>query len=139
MQTALAAVDPRRQFFIYDLSATALAAAGTASDSFNVDTGSAFLVQKLTCFADIAAAAQTESSRVIPLVKIQLRDSGSSRNWFSAEIPIPNLFGNGAIPFILPVQQMVQAGSVVSAQFTNYAAATTYNLYLALIGVRVYA
>lgn len=132
------AADPTRQFFVYDLSAAALAAAGTASDSFNVDTGSAFVLQKMTCFADIAAAAQTADSRVLPLVKIQLRDSGSSRNWFNAELPIPLLFGTGEIPFILPVQRLVEPGSVVSAQFTNYSSATTYNIYLALIGTRLY-
>lgn len=128
----------QRDLYVYDLSALALAAAGTASDSINIDTGSSFVLQKLTFFADIAAAAQTESTRIIPLVKIQLTDSGSGRRLFNSELPIPLIFGTGEIPYILPVQRVFAGGSVISASFTNYAAATTYNIYLALHGARVY-
>lgn len=127
-----------KDFYVYSVSFSSLAAAGTDLQSVNIEADSNFQCVKLAYFADIAAAAQTYSSRVVPLVTLQITDTGSGRNLFNEATPIPNLFGSGEIPFILPIAREFKANSTVNFSVTNYDAASTYNLYLSLIGVKVF-
>lgn len=132
-------VGARRQFYVHDLSVEGLAPGANASDSINIDVSSAFVLQKLTYFASLGdGSTVTDSTRVIPYVTLQLIDTGSSRQLFAAPLPIPLIAGTGEIPFILPVQQVFNPGSVLSASFKNLSDSETYNIYLALIGARAF-
>ncbi len=126
------------QFFVYTLSVASLAAAADATDTVTMDTGADFDLVRIGYFADIAAAVQTDSSRVLPLVKLQLDDSDSSRKVFSEQTPIPALFGAGATVYDLPLRQRLRRASTLTGTFTNYSASTTYNLYVALIGYKIF-
>lgn len=128
----------RRQFFIYTLNFAALAAAATANDSVTIQADSEFHLYKLTYMADIAAAAQTDSTRVIPLCTILITDTGTGAYLSDAAVPIPAFFGDGRIPFILPRPRVFQPSATITGQANNYSAATTYNLYLQMIGEKVY-
>jgi hypothetical protein len=124
-----------RDFFTYETDFSALAAAGSATQTFQIQADSDFIWHKGTFVADIAAAAQTDSTRVIPLVTCLITDSGAGRQLMNSAVPIPSLFGNGQIPFILPRPRVFRASSVVTVQLTSYVAAgTTYNLRLSFIG-----
>lgn len=123
-----------KQFYIYELQTLALAAAGTATDTINIDTSSEFHWVMANYEADIAAAAFTDSTRPIPNVTIQLTDTGSSRQFFQAAIPIPSIFGTGEQPFYLPIEQVFRPNSTIVCDFTNFDAAVAYNIRLALIG-----
>lgn len=127
-----------KDFYIYTSNIISIAAAASASDNINIEADSDFYLQKLSFFADVAAAAQTDSSRVLPLVTIQITDTGSGRQLFSSETPIPAVFGYGSIPFILPNPRRFAANSVISIAYTNYEAVNTYQLYLAFIGMKIY-
>ena len=127
-----------KDFYVYEEDFLALAQGTTAVGSINIQADSDFVVQKLTYFADLAAAKQTDSSRVVPLVTIQITDSGSGRNLMEAPTPITNVFGTGELPFILPQPKLFLARSTISISVTNFDAAEDYNLRLSLIGYKVF-
>lgn len=127
-----------RDFYVYELDFAALAAAGTASSSFTVQTDSNFLWQEACVIADIAGAVQTNDSRVLPLVTCVIQDTSSGRQLMSNPVPIPSMFGYGSEPFILPSPRFFRANSQVTINLTNYSAATTYNLKLQFIGTKFF-
>lgn len=125
-------------FFVYSASAVALAAGASQTVNFTIQAEADFMLSKMTMFADVAAAAQTESTKIVPLVSILISDTGSGRNLMDTNVAIPNIFGYGDLPFILPRQRIFVANSVVNVTFTNFSAATTYNLKLSFIGEKAF-
>ena len=105
------AVSERSEFFTYAATVSLLAAAGNATSIISIEASSDFVLQKLSFFADIAAAAQTQSTQVLPLIRLQITDTGSSTTLFNQAVPIPAVFGTGQIPFILPVPRRFRANS----------------------------
>jgi hypothetical protein len=103
-----------------------------------VQADSAFKLTKLGFQADIALAVLTEATNVIPLVTINIVDNGSGRNLFSAPIALGTIFGNGRLPFILPVPRIFMPRSNIGVTLANYTAATTYNIRLAFIGSKIF-
>lgn len=128
----------RRDFYVYAINFAALAAAAANTGAIQIQADSDFELQKLSFFADIAAAAQTEATRVIPLVTLQITDTGTGRQTFNTEIPIGAIMGDGRIPFILPTTKIFSANASVAFSVTNYSAATAYNLRLCLIGAKLF-
>lgn len=125
-------------FFVYEVDFSGLAAAASATSSFTVQQEADFVLSKVTLQADIAAAAQTDSTRVIPLATILISDTGSGNNLMSSAVPLANLFGSGGLPFILPRQRIFVASSVVNITLSNFSAATTYNIRLSFIGEKAF-
>lgn len=127
------------KFYTYTVTSLALAAAGIANPSLQIEANSDFWLHKMTYFADIAAAAQTQSTQVIPLVTILINDTGTGENLMNAAVPINSIMGmGGSLPFILPYPRKIAANSTLQITLTNFSAATTYNLRLAFIGVKDY-
>lgn len=133
---------PRKQFiedwWVEPLNFLALAGGAVANGNIVVQADSAFKLTKLGFFADIAVATQTESTRVIPLVTIQITDTGSGRNLFANPVAIPALFGIGPLPHILPVPRLFLPRSNIAVTVTNLTVATTYNLRLAFEGSKIF-
>lgn len=125
-------------WYVYTVPLTSIAAAANATASLNIRAHADFIIHKLTMFADVAGAVETDSSRVLPLVTLQITDTGAGKNFFSDVTPIPSLFGSGSLPFILPGPRRVAANSTLQFAYNNISAATTYRIYLSLIGVEVY-
>lgn len=125
-------------FFIYEVDFSALASGASQTNSFTIQQEADFLLTKITLQADIAAAGQTESTRVIPLATIMVNDTGSGRNLMSSAVPLANIFGTGGLPFILPRQRLFVASSVVNITLTNFDAANTYNIRLSFIGEKAF-
>lgn len=123
-------------FFVHQATFTALAAAADGSVEIKVEADSDFYWYKAAYFADIAAAAQTDSTRVIPLVTVLITDNGSDRQLMRSAVPVPSIFGTGEIPFILPAPHRFMASSTFSVAVTNFDAAATYNLRLQFIGYK---
>lgn len=128
----------RRDFFVYGINFASLAAAASNEAAIQIQADSEFEVQKLAFFADIAGAVQTESTRVLPLMTIQVTDTGTGRQMFSLPIPIPAIMGDGRIPFILPTTKVFSASSAVLVSVTNYSAATAYLLRVLMIGAKIF-
>lgn len=127
-----------RKLFTYNATFDALAAATTVTDTFTIQADSDFDLQKMTYFADIAVAIQTDSSRVIPLVDVLIVDTGTGEQLMDEAVPVSSLFGTGALPFILPRARRFAARSAVSVTAINRTAGTTYNLQLSFIGEKIY-
>ena len=124
-------------FYGYQVNVTSIAAAANATVNINIRAHADFIIHKLAMFCDIAGAVQTDSTRVLPLVTLQLTDTGAGKQFFSDVVPLPILFGAGGGPFILPGPRRIAANSTLQFAFNNYSAATTYRLYLTLLGVEV--
>lgn len=125
-------------FFIYELDILAIGPGATANANIQIQADSDFKLVKITTMADIAAASQLEGTRVLPLVTLQIVDTGSGRQIFSSPVAMGALFGTGQLPFILPVPRIFKARTNISLSFTNYDAAVTYNLRNAFIGNKIF-
>jgi hypothetical protein len=134
--------DPARytkQNSVYSLTIASIAPAATAQPNFTVDAASMFVWTKTTFSVDLAAAALTESTRVLPCLKVQLTDTGSDRTLYDVAQRLDNIAGTGEIPFILPTPYLFKPNAVMNSLFTNYSAAQTYtNVLISFIGYRVY-
>lgn len=128
----------RRDFFAYTVSFAALLAGTATQGAIQIQADSDFELSKFTMFADIAQAAETEATRVLPLVTIQITDTGTGRALFSSPLPVPAIMGDGRIPFILPVPKIFSANASVAVQVANFALATDYNLRILLIGAKIF-
>ena len=127
-----------KDFFIYGITFPSIAPGATATDNIQIQADADFEVQKLTQFSDIAAAAQTVSTQVLPLVTVLIVDSGSGRQLMNEAVAIPALFGDGRIPFILPTPRIFAARSNVTFTLVNFDAAVTYQVRLSLIGTKLF-
>src|SRR5713101_668189 len=67
---------------------TLASTAPTASGFINLDADSDFYCVALTYQASIADAALTESANVIPLVRLQITDTGSGKSLMNAPISL---------------------------------------------------
>jgi len=137
-------MDPNEQYiedwWIENVTVLALAQNGVANANIQVQADSAFKMMKLGIVADIAGAALTEATRVVPLVTLQITDTGSGRNLFSNAVALGAFFGNGPLPHIMPIPRLFLPRSNIALQFTNYSGGggTTYNLRLAFEGTKVF-
>lgn len=128
----------RRDFYTYEAESLGLVAGGSSNDVINIEADSDFIMQKLSFQADIAGAAQTDGTRVIPNVVVQLVDTGSGRQLMQNPIPIPNIFGWGELPFVLDNPRKFLRNSTIQIAFTSFDAAVDYNIRLAFIGYKIY-
>ena len=128
----------KKDFYIYEEDFSSVASGATATGNINIQADSDFVLQKLTYFADISAAAQTNETRVIPLMAVQIKDTGSGRNLIETVAPVPNIFGTGQLPFILPTPKLFLARSTIAITVENFDAAETYNLRLSFIGYKIF-
>jgi hypothetical protein len=115
-----------------------LAAVGEESTVLRIESATDFLWFKSTYHTEIdPAAALTDQTRIIPLVDVQIQVSGADRNLFQAPTPIPNVFGTGQIPFVLPSPMVLLANSEVRFDFTSRDP-RALRLTLNLIGLKDY-
>lgn len=127
-----------KQFYVYEFFTAALGVAASATDQVKIESDADFIWTKMAFWADLASAAQTDATRVLPNVSIQFKDTGSGRNFFNAPIAIPSIFGTGEIPFILPIAQKLRLNSVLQCDFTSFEAVSTPDIRLAIIGYKIF-
>lgn len=127
-----------RSFFVYAPAALSLAPAAQSSVVVRIDAASDFYWIKAAFMADIAGAAQTDSSRIVPNWDCQLQSGGSDKNLFSTSVPIPSVFGTGQMPFVLPFPQKLVRNSELTVTMISREAANTLNMRLAFIGWKDY-
>lgn len=127
-----------RKLFTYNAVFTGLAGLASSTQNIQIQADSDFDLQKLTFTADIAIAAVTESTRIIPLCNVLITDTGGGEQFSDVAVPVNSLFGNGELPFILPRARRIAARSSLSITMNNRTAATTYNIQLSFIGEKIY-
>jgi hypothetical protein len=125
-------------FFTYLVPVLALAPAAVSTQILTFDAASNFEWLYSCYTADVAAAGQTVSTRTYPLANVLITPSDSSSQLMSAALPLTGIFGNAENPFVLPTPRIIEARSAIQFQVTNRDAAQTYNLFLMLIGRKVF-
>jgi hypothetical protein len=110
------------------------AVSGTQTPNIQIRADSDFVIEKTTFSADIAAAAQTASTRVLPNVNVQIVITSSGRQLFNVQAPLTGLFGDGQLPFIWPKPYIVPASSTLQIQLVSFEAAIVPFITLNFIG-----
>lgn len=119
---------------------TLASTAPTASGQINLDADSDFYCVALSYQCSIADAALTESSNVIPLVRVLITDTGSGKALMNTPISLGALAGDGKRPYRLVRPRVFLSNATLQFNYTSYVAAgTTYSdLQLVLHGYKVY-
>lgn len=128
-------------YFWYQTRVTGLSSvATTATGIINLDADSDFYCVALTAQADIAGAALTESTNLLPLVTVLLTDSGSGKALMNGPLLIPAFMGDGKRPYRFVRPRVFMANATIQLSFNAgfLAAGTTYNIQVVLHGYKVY-
>lgn len=128
-----------RKPFTYTTVFAAVAPGATPTNQIAIQADSDFLILAQTYHANQANAAQTETSVTYPLMTVLLTDTGSGSQLMDSAVSVPQIFGNGKFPFVLPEPQYLVARGNLAVQVANYDAAATYNLRLSFHGVKLFA
>lgn len=128
------------EYFVYSNGrpGSSVAAGASATYTVQIQADSDFLVEKTAYHADSAGAAQTDSSRPIPNVLVTVVATGSGKQLSNVGVPVPSVFGYGALPFILPQPYFVPASSVIQLTVQSFEAATAWFLTFSFIGRKIY-
>ena len=121
---------------INTLSSVAVTAVGL----INLDADSDFYCVALSYQVSIADAALTESTNVLPLVRVLITDTGSGKALMNTPIALTALAGDGKRPYRLVRPRVFLSNATIQIGYTSYVAAgTTYSdLQLVLHGYKVY-
>jgi hypothetical protein len=130
-----------KDFFTYTVSlpsGSSLAPAASTTLTYNIDGESDFFWDKATVFASIAGAATNYFENELPDVLITIVDTNSQRPLQNVPTPVPNLFGTGLIPFILPIQKVFLSKATVKLSLQNVGDATYTRLDFSFVGIKAY-
>lgn len=129
-----------RDIFFQEMDIAALNAGATTSNSFTIQNDANFLWQAGTYMCNLATPAGelTEATNIVPEVGLTLLDQTSGRQLSQTYVPIPNMFGRGELPFILPTPRFFRANTQVTFNFLNYGAENYINLKLTMIGTKFF-
>lgn len=119
---------------------TLVSTAPTATALINLDADSDFYAVALTYQASIADAILTESSNVIPLIRVLITDTGSGKALSNAPLPVSAMMGDGKRPYRFVRPRVFLANATIQLAFTSYVAAgTTYSDFQVIFhGYKVY-
>ena len=123
-------------WYVYNVLFTAIAPAAQQTANVAIEADANFILVKLSGFGSIADAAQTYQNRVVPLVTLQITDTGSGRNLLNGATAWSNIVGWGEIPYILPIRRKFKANSTIRVQAINFDVAVTYDLRLSFSGIK---
>jgi len=126
-------------FYIYLASFGNLAAGASTVQNLQVQSDSNFEWIETTVYGNLHGATPPFTDNILLPINITIIDSGSSRQLFSAPLPVSMFAGNGKQAFILPVTRFFQARSNIQITAQNTDAVSQYdNLFLALIGRKLF-
>lgn len=126
-------------FYTYAVQFEDLTANSAQTGFIQIEADSDFWIEKLTYFADQAGAAQEFQSYIIPLVTVVIIDTGSGRQIMNRPIAVPNIFGNGFLPFIVLTPKLFVKNSRINFEVFNFSGSQDYtNLWLNLTGKKVF-
>ena len=128
------------EFYIYSTGrpSAALAAGATSITNIAIQADSDFLIEKTTYSADVAGAAQTFNTQVIPHANVALVATSSGRQLMNVQAPLSGLFGPGSLPFIWPRSYLLPASSTLQITLVSFEAANANFITLNFIGRKLY-
>jgi len=132
------------EFFSYPITFNMLAATPfEGTGTIQIQSDADFIINQTEySFIDDTVPNPTVLARFLPSgLRVQLTDSGSARNLINAPVPIPTLFGDGLLPFILPTPKRIAASSVLTVTISSNGLdvlANASTLALVFTGVKRY-
>lgn len=128
-----------RTFFSYEADIpVALNAAASQTLTFNIAGDSDFFWTKFEAFALVNGTATVRDADQLPAVTMLLTNTTTGRQYSSLPTPLPNVSGNGQLPFILPQVTLWEAKSTISIQLANIGNANYSNLMLTFSGIKAF-
>jgi hypothetical protein len=116
-----------QDFYIYQASFGNLAPSASATVNIQIQSDSDFEWIESTFYGNMRGASAPFLDNALIPVNITLIDSGSSRQLFSATIPLTTFAGTGKQPFILPVSRIFKSYSNIQATATSFDVTNTYD------------
>lgn len=131
-----------RDSFTYTVSlpsGNTLAPAGATTLTFNIDGESDFFWDKGTIYAEVGNDAVLQSTAEIPGVLVTITDTNSQRQMMNNPTPVTNVFGNGQLPFILPIRKLFTSKATVKLAIQNVSDNKTYTrLDFSFCGIKAF-
>ncbi len=132
----------KEDFFWYTPTTGAVilsVAAPAASQQIQIDSDADFFWIATSYQADIAGATLTDATNVIPLVTLQIADTGSGKYMSNAPIPLSTFAGDGRLPYRLIAPRSFAANSVIQLNWANYVTGgTVQSVRIVLHGYKRY-
>lgn len=132
--------DGNEDYFWYGARVTGLSSvAPNGTSIINIDADSDFYCVAFSYQADVAVAALTESTNIIPLVTLQINDTASGKALSNIPLPLAAMAGDGKRPYRLVRPRVFASNGTVQLQWQSFVAAgTTYNITFLMHGFKVY-
>jgi hypothetical protein len=124
-------------FYTYGVQFTGLVASSSDTESIIIDNDADFDWHASTYVAAVAGTDYAEDSRLIPTITIDIQTQDTQRI-SSIPLPLGAWFGDGRLPLVLPAVRRLARRTVINITAANQGAATV-NLWLALIGKKLYS
>lgn len=87
----------------------------------------------------IAGALLTEATNIIPLITINIVDTGSQRNLMNIPVPLAAIAGDGKRPYRLPKPRIFTRNSTIQLKFVPFlVAGTIYTVQFVMHGYKNY-
>lgn len=143
METIPQVLNPRvgnADYFWYGTRVTGLqSTAPNATSILNIDADSDFWCIGFSYQADIAGAALTEATNLVPLINLQINDTGSGKSLMNVPAPLTDIAGDGKHLYRLLRPRVFLSNASVQFNWTSYVAAgTVYNVSFTMHGIKVY-
>jgi hypothetical protein len=128
-----------QDFFIYQALFGSFTTNAVAQANIQIQSDSDFEWIESTFYGNMRGATAPFLDNALIPVNIQMVDSGSSRQLFSAAIPLTTFAGTGKQPFILPVSRLFKAYSNIQLSASSFDGTNTYdNVSLNMIGRKLF-
>lgn len=116
-----------QDFYIYQALFGNLAPLANSVQNIQIQSDSDFEWIEATCYGNLHGATAPFTDNILLPVNITLVDSGSSRQLFSAPIPITTFTGSGKQAFMLPVSRLFKSYSNIQVTAVSFDATNTYD------------
>ena len=123
----------------YNLTFSSLTAGTSATQTVNIAANADFIITGLHHRANVAAAGQNVSTKIAPLARILITDSGSNEQFTNSAVDLENYSTNGNIINKFDYPRIVSGRSTLTVQITSYEASQTLNIDIFFEGVLVRA
>lgn len=124
-------------FYTFGVMFDNLNGGGSDSQQIVIDNDADFDWHAGTYVAMADAVNYTDSTRIIPSVTVDIQTQDTQR-LSNIALPLGAWFGDGRLPLVLPAVRRLARRTVVTFNVANLSA-TTIDLWLVLIGKKVYS
>lgn len=106
--------------------------------SFTIDSDADFEAKALTYMTfDETFTSQTQASRLIPALTINIQDTATSEYIFQQQVPIDTVAGTAERPAFLQWPRVFPSRANVTLYYTNFDPNNSYNFTLVAVGLKL--